>query len=66
MAGFAQGFDVENEGVKHDSLFWASAYTSKLFAALASEIVMFQASGTRSMTDCGINVKCTRGKRCIL
>lgn len=42
-------------------LFWARSYTLNLFTTLASKIVMYQPSGTRSRTDCTVHAKCTRG-----
>lgn len=52
MAGYAGGFDMENEGVKNDSAVLGYLIHMAPFSPLASESVMFQPSGTRSMTDC--------------
>lgn len=43
-------------------LFWARSYTLNLFTTLASKIVMYQPSGTRSRTDCTVRAKMHQGK----
>jgi hypothetical protein len=62
MTGFTGGFDVEGTRESGMALrFWLPHSTLDLITTLASETIVFQPNGTRFMSDCTANLKCTGG-----